>query len=102
LKGTEDPVGQKVQLNGISYKIVVLLEAKGSSLSGSNDDILLIPIATAERQLKRKGVRSITIETTSADTVATVKEKLESTLDAILIMQIMLLAYLTLKRCWKL
>ncbi|WP_339316538.1 ABC transporter permease [Paenibacillus sp. FSL R10-2734] len=82
LFGTDDPVGQKVQLNGISYKIVGLLEAKGSSLSGSNDDILLIPIATAERQLRSKGVRSITIATTSADTVATVKEKLESTLDA--------------------
>jgi len=82
LFGTDDPVGQKVQLNGISYKIVGLLEAKGSSLSGSNDDILLIPIATAERQLKSKGVRSITIATTSADTVASVKEKLENTLDA--------------------
>lgn len=82
LFGTDNPVGQKVQLNGISYKIVGLLETKGSSLSGSNDDIILIPISTAERQLKSKGVRSITIKTTSADTVAAAKEKLESTLDA--------------------
>lgn len=81
LFGTDNPVGQKVQLNGISYKIVGLLETKGSSLSGSNDDIILIPISTAERQLKSKGVRSITIKTTSADTVAAA-EKLESTLDA--------------------
>jgi putative ABC transport system permease protein len=82
LFGTDNPVGQKVQLNGISYKIVGLLETKGSSLSGSNDDIILIPISAAERQLKSKGVRSITIKTTSADTVAAAKEKLESTLDA--------------------
>ncbi|AWV32585.1 ABC transporter permease [Paenibacillus sp. FSL H7-0716] len=82
LFGTDNPVGQKVQLNGISYKIVGLLETKGSSLSGSNDDIILIPISTAERQLKSKGVRSITIKTTSADTVAAAKAKLESTLDA--------------------
>lgn len=82
LFGTDDPVGQKVQLNGISYKIVGLLETKGSSLSGSNDDTILIPISTAERQLKSKGVRSITIATTSADTVATAKATLESTLDA--------------------
>lgn len=82
LFGTDNPVGQKVQLNGISYTIVGLLETKGSSLSGSNDDTILIPISTAERQLKSKGVRSITIATTSADTVATAKAKLESTLDA--------------------
>jgi len=82
LFGTDDPVGQKIQLNGISYKIVGLLETKGSSLGGSNDDKILIPISTAERQLQSKGVRSITVATTSSDTVATAKVKLESTLDA--------------------
>lgn len=82
LFGTEDPVGQKVQLNGISYKIVGLLETKGSSLGGSNDDKILIPISTAERHLQSKGVRSITIATTSADTVASTKTKLENNLNA--------------------
>ncbi|WP_139084931.1 ABC transporter permease [Bacillus sp. FJAT-27264] len=82
LFGTDSPVGQTVQLNGISYKIVGLLETKGSSLGGSNDDKILIPISTAERQLQSKGVRSITIATTSADTVATVKSRLESILAA--------------------
>jgi putative ABC transport system permease protein len=81
LFGVNNPVGQKVQLNGISYTIVGLLETKGSSLSGFNDDTLLIPISTAERQLQSKGVRSITIATTSADTVASVKAKLENTLN---------------------
>ncbi|MFC3750054.1 ABC transporter permease [Paenibacillus sp. GCM10012306] len=82
LFGTDNPVGQTVQLNGISYKIVGLLETKGSSLGGSNDDKILIPISTAERQLQSKGVRSITIATTSADTVATVKTRLEGLLAA--------------------
>lgn len=80
LFGTDDPVGEKVQLNGISYKIVGLLASKGSSLSGSNDDKILIPISTAERQLQSKGVRSITITTTSADTVESVKAELENKL----------------------
>lgn len=81
LFGTDSPVGQKVQLNGISYKIVGLLETKGTSLSSSNDDKILIPISTAERQLQSKGVRSITVATTTADTVTTVKDKLESLLN---------------------
>ncbi|WP_019912355.1 ABC transporter permease [Paenibacillus sp. HW567] len=82
LFGTDDPVGQKVQLNGRSFKIVGLLESKGSSLGGSNDEKILIPISTAERFLQSKGVRSITITTTSADNVTVVKTKLEAALDA--------------------
>lgn len=82
LFGTDDPVGQKVQLNGRSFKIVGLLESKGSSLGGSNDEKILIPISTAERFLQSKGVRSITITTTSADNVTEVKTKLEAALDA--------------------
>ncbi|MHA6531467.1 ABC transporter permease [Paenibacillus sp. BAC0078] len=82
LFGTDDPVGQKVQLNGRSFKIVGLLESKGSSLGGSNDEKILIPISTAERFLQSKGVRSITITTTSADNVTAVKTKLEAALDA--------------------
>ncbi|MBW4085236.1 ABC transporter permease [Paenibacillus sp. S150] len=82
LFGTDDPVGESVQLNGRSFKIVGLLESKGSSLGGSNDEKILIPISTAERFLQSKGVRSITITTTSADNVTEVKAKLEATLDA--------------------
>lgn len=82
LFGTDDPVGQKVQLNGSSYKIVGLLESKGSTSGGSSDEKILIPISTAERFLQSKGVRSITITTTSNENVEEVKTKLESTLDA--------------------
>ncbi|OMF33274.1 ABC transporter permease [Paenibacillus sp. FSL H8-0259] len=82
LFGTDDPVGKKVQLNGSSFKIVGLLESKGSTSGGSSDEKILIPISTAERFLQSKGVRSITITTTSNDNVEDVKTELESTLDA--------------------
>lgn len=82
LFGSDDPVGQKVQLNGSSFKIVGLLESKGSTSGGSSDEKILIPISTAERFLQSKGVRSITITTTSNDNVEDVKTELESTLDA--------------------
>lgn len=82
LFGTDSPVGEKVQLNGTSFKIVGLLESKGSSLSGSNDEKILIPISTAERFLQSKGVRSITVTTTSAGNVTEVKAELEAELDA--------------------
>lgn len=81
LFGTENPVGKKVMLNGQSYQIVGLLEQKGSTLGGSNDDKILIPITSAERLLRNKGVQSIYIQTTSADNVALVKSELEAQLD---------------------
>lgn len=82
LFGTDDPVGEKVQLNGTSFKIVGLLETKGSTSGGSSDEKILIPISTAERFLQSKGVRSITITTTSNDNVEEVKAKLETELAA--------------------
>ncbi|WP_342565148.1 ABC transporter permease [Paenibacillus sp. FSL R7-0345] len=82
LFGTDSPVGEKVQLNGTSFKIVGLLESKGTTSGGSSDEKILIPIGTAERFLQSKGVRSITITTTSNENVEDVKTKLESALDA--------------------
>lgn len=82
LFGTDNPVGQKVQINGSSFKIVGLLESKGSTSIGSSDEKLLIPISTAERFLQSKGVRSITLTTTSNDNVDEVKAKLEASLTA--------------------
>lgn len=82
LFGADNPVGQKVQINGSSFKIVGLLESKGSTSVGSSDEKLLIPISTAERFLQSKGVRSITVTTTSNDNVDDVKTRLEASLDA--------------------
>lgn len=79
--GTENPVGQTLQLNGSSFKIVGLLESKGSSLTSSNDDKLLIPISTAERFLQSRGVRSITVQVEDTEQIDAVKTALETTLD---------------------
>lgn len=79
--GTADPVGESIQLNGTSFKIVGLLESKGSSLTGSNDNKILIPISTAERFLRSRGVRSITVQVEDTKQIEQVKSSLESALD---------------------
>ncbi|MGG3453101.1 ABC transporter permease [Paenibacillus rhizolycopersici] len=79
--GTDNPVGQTIQLNGSSFTIVGLLESKGSSLTASNDNKLLIPIATAERFLQSRGVRSITVQVQDTKEIDTVKTSLETDLD---------------------
>lgn len=80
LFGFVSPIGKMVLINGIPFKVVGLLEEKGSSLSGSNDDKILIPITTAERILSSKGVRSIFIQVDSPEHVSLVMNELEQDL----------------------
>lgn len=84
LFGMENPVGKDIRLNGDTFTIVGLLRTKGSSLMGSNDDKILIPLATAERFLQTKGIQSFEIKTTSPEQIPTVKEELQAALTAAL------------------
>ncbi|GAA0382240.1 ABC transporter permease [Paenibacillus motobuensis] len=79
--GSDNPVGQTIQLNGSSFKIVGLLESKGSSLTASNDNKILIPLTTAERTLRSGGIRSITVQANDSKLISTVKSSLEAELN---------------------
>lgn len=79
--GNKDPVGETLQLNGVSFKIVGLLETIGTSATGTNDDKILIPITTAERFLQSRGIRSITVQAASTDLVQSTQARLEAWLD---------------------
>ncbi|WHX49530.1 ABC transporter permease [Paenibacillus woosongensis] len=79
--GINNPVGQTLQLNGVSFKIVGLLETIGTSATGSNDDKILIPISTAERFLQSRGIRSYTVQADSTELVSSTQERLKAWLD---------------------
>ncbi|WP_019914670.1 ABC transporter permease [Paenibacillus sp. HW567] len=81
LYGTENPVGQDIQLNGNTFKIVGLLQTKGTSLTGSNDDKILIPLASAERLLQSKGIQNFTVKALSDKEVTPVKTSIGAVLD---------------------
>jgi putative ABC transport system permease protein len=80
LFGNDDPLGQIVLINGTRFTIVGLLEPKGSSLAGSNDEKLLIPLSVAQRIFNSEGVRSVYLQTTDMDVMDAVTAKLESKL----------------------
>jgi putative ABC transport system permease protein len=40
------PLGERLKINGINYTVVGVLEAKGSSLGGDEDNFAIIPITT--------------------------------------------------------
>ncbi|OKP82965.1 ABC transporter permease [Paenibacillus sp. P32E] len=81
LYGTENPVGKNIQLNGNTFTIVGLLQAKGTSMAGSNDDKILIPVSSAERLLQSKGIQNFTVKVLADKDVKPVKSRIGSILD---------------------
>jgi ABC-type antimicrobial peptide transport system, permease component len=77
-----DPVGQKISLNGSSYKIIGVLESKGSTTNGSSDNVVIIPIETARVALKTDAIRTIYVQAESSDKVDFVQTMLEFNLQS--------------------
>ena len=46
----QDPIGRRIAIDAQSYRVVGLLERKGSFLGGSNDNLLIIPISAFDDQ----------------------------------------------------
>ena len=80
LFGREESVGQYILINGNRHKVVGVLASKGESTMGSSDEIVIVPITTAERVFRSVGVRTVYAEIESEDMVDMAKTMLESTL----------------------
>ncbi|WP_274652955.1 ABC transporter permease [Paenibacillus humicola] len=81
LFGQQNPVGQSFLINGVRYKVVGVLAPKGDSLTGSNDEVVVIPITSSERLFKAKGVRTINVQVASSDLMDQVTNELEADLN---------------------
>jgi putative ABC transport system permease protein len=51
LFGTKNPLGERVRVRGLSFKIIGLLASKGSFLGNNQDDVLLVPLSTLSSRL---------------------------------------------------
>lgn len=80
LFGFGNPLGQEVKINGVKFKVVGVLEKKGSSFGGSGDDKVVIPITTAMRLLANPQISSISLQVKSKEDVDLVVSQLESAL----------------------
>jgi putative ABC transport system permease protein len=63
--GTENPVGQYIQVSGTSFKIVGVLAAKGSSLGQSGDNVVIVPLSTGQRLVGSTTISTIYLKGTS-------------------------------------
>ena len=69
LFGTWDAVGGTITIGERIYKVVGVLEEQGSSLTGSDDNKILIPYSTAARLTGEDSVKSFYIKAASDSTV---------------------------------
>jgi putative ABC transport system permease protein len=71
LFGSTDPIGQSIQLNGSTFQVEGVLAPKGSNGIQDQDDIVIVPLTTAQDLLVGQSgqLSQIVIEATSGKTV---------------------------------
>lgn len=75
------PLGQTIRINGIDFTVIGVLSTKGSSGGSDQDDIIYIPLSTAQqRLLGSQTVRTINVQATSAEALTPLKEYLTTLL----------------------
>ena len=79
---TENPVGKNIRINNQPYKVIGVIESKGQSSMGQDqDDVVIIPLTTAqERLMGITYIRSINIQVSSADKIESVQGQVETLL----------------------
>lgn len=79
LFGQNNPVGKNIRINNSSYKIIGVLKGKGQSAMGQDqDDIVILPLTTAqERMLGINYVHYINVQVSESSKIDYVQKKIE-------------------------
>lgn len=80
LFGISSPIGEYILIQGTRYKVVGVLAEKGSSTTGSNDEVVMIPLTSFERLFKAKGARTIYVQVETTEQIDSVVTGLEKDL----------------------
>jgi len=76
-----NPLGQTVRINGINFKVIGVTQSKGGTGFGSQDDIVFIPITTAQKFLAGSSfVSTISVQAESDQAMASVQSSITNLL----------------------
>jgi putative ABC transport system permease protein len=80
--GGENPVGQTIRISNLPFTVVGVLQAKGSSgMGGDQDDAVFVPITTLQKKITGQDwLRSIMVSATSKDVSSVVQDQITSLL----------------------
>ncbi|MGD0152314.1 MAG: ABC transporter permease [Thermacetogeniaceae bacterium] len=75
-----NPIGTEIRIKGVAFKVIGLLKSQGSSSAGSDqDDVVYIPVTTA--QIRMSGITNQTINMMQVQVAS--KEQMDSVQNAI-------------------
>lgn len=83
LFGTRNILGEKIRINGYEFSVVGVLAEKGTTVSGSSDNRIIIPFTLGQRLLFSTGIRTFYVSANSPDVVTTAQSVLEEYLNGI-------------------
>ncbi len=76
-----NPVGQKIKIEKMEFTVIGVTKSKGGTGFGSSDDLIYIPISTAQRYLTGSdSVSSINIQVAKEDLMSSVQEQITNLL----------------------
>lgn len=78
--GMGNPVGQYIQVEGTSFKVVGVLASKGSSLGQSGDSVVIVPLSTGQRLVKSTSINQVYLQGKSADQMDFVMNEVKMTM----------------------
>ena len=73
----QDPLGRKIDVNGQPFTVIGMLEAKGGSFGGNQDNNVSIPVTTAQQILGTSDISSFLVKVTDAKRVDQLKAQVE-------------------------
>ena len=81
LFGEMSPVNQKIRISGQEFLVIGVTEAKGGTGMGSSDDLVYIPLTTAQLYLTGgQTVSNINVQVSAADKMTVVQENITTLL----------------------
>lgn len=80
-EGATGVIGQKIRINNIQFKIIGITKTKGGTGFGSQDDMIFVPLTTAQKFLAGEDyVSTINVQATDADSMTDVQNQITSLL----------------------
>ena len=88
LFGQTSPIGQYIKINGRQFKVIGVLQSKGGTGFGSQDDVVMAPLTTVQYRLASerttsggKNVQTINVQVVSADQTDAAIQQITSILE---------------------
>ncbi|MFA6407348.1 MAG: ABC transporter permease [Candidatus Paceibacterota bacterium] len=76
-----DPIGQTIRIKQIEFKVIGVIKAKGGSGFGSQDDMIFVPLTTAQRFLAGdEYLSTISVQAENASVMTEIQEQITTLL----------------------